>query len=90
VINLNWDSNFKNSYKKRIRNRPILKNKFWDALEIFSHNPFDSRLATHKLTGKLDGFWSFSVDDNCRVIFKFYDKDKTVLLIDIGSHKEVY
>lgn len=90
MINLAWDSSFKSSYKKRIRNHPKLKKNFWEALELFSNNPFDSSLKTHKLTGKLNGLWAFSVAFDCRVIFKFYDNNKTALLIDIGSHDEVY
>jgi len=44
---------------------------------------------THKLSGKLRGLWAFSCDYDCRVIFKFINKEN-VLLIDIGSHDEVY
>jgi len=28
------------------------KNRFWDAKELFSKEPFNSRLRTHKLTGE--------------------------------------
>ncbi len=58
-------------------------------MRLFSQNPFDRRLRAHKLTGKLEGLWAFSVTYDCRVIFKFLDKDE-VLLVDIGSHDEVY
>lgn len=90
MIDIIWDSGFKNSYKKRIRNHPYLKRRFWEALELFTHNPFDEGLKTHRLTGKLDGSWAFSVASDCRVLFKFYDNNRTVLMIDIGSHEEVY
>lgn len=90
MIELTWDSNFKRSYKERIRNNPRLKKKFWDTMEMFSLNPFDSGLRTHKLSGKLNGLWAFSVANDCRVIFKFYDDNESVLLIDIGTHEEVY
>jgi len=56
---------------------------------MFAKDPFQSRLRTHKLTGKLDGLWAFSVSYDCRVIFKFLSK-KEILLIDIGGHDEVY
>ena len=54
-----------------------------------TRNPFDARLRTHKLTGKLEGLWAFSVDYGCRVIFNFL-KEGEVLLIDVGGHDEVY
>jgi len=56
---------------------------------MFSENPFNVKLKTHKLSGTLKDCWAFSVDYNFRIIFKFIDKNK-VLLIDIGSHDEVY
>ena len=90
MINLVWDSAFKHSYKKRIKPDAILKEKFWDSLELFSRSPFDSHLKTHKLTGKLNGLWAFSIAYDCRVVFNFFDNKKSALLIDIGTHDEVY
>ncbi len=90
MTKLVWDASFKRSYKKRVGNNTQLKKKFWNALELFSDNPFDSRLKTHKLTGKLDGLWALSVDYDCRIVFKFLKTPDEVLLIDIGSHDEVY
>ena len=90
MTNLIWDASFKRSYKKRISNDILLKTKFWNAINLFATNPFDARLKTHKLTGKLSGLWAFSVAYDCRIVFKFLDENKTALLIDIGSHDEVY
>jgi len=56
---------------------------------LFSKNLFNPKLRTHKLTGRLEGLWAFSVAYDCRVIFRFLTKDE-VLLIDIGGHDEVY
>jgi addiction module RelE/StbE family toxin len=89
VIKITWDPGFKRIYKKKIKNNQELKKRFWDVMELFSKNPFDPRLRTHKLTGRLDGLWALSVAFDCRVIFKFLGKDE-VLLIDIGGHDEVY
>jgi addiction module RelE/StbE family toxin len=89
LINIVWDQGFKRTYKKKIKNNKDLNQKFWSAIKIFSKNPFDPRLRTHKLTGKLEGLWAFSCSFDCRVIFKFLGKDE-ILLIDIGSHNEVY
>ena len=58
-------------------------------MKIFLENPFFPQLRIHKLSGKLVGQWAFSVDDDCRIVFEFVGKDQ-VLLIDVGSHDEVY
>ncbi len=90
MVDLIWDTAFKRSYKKRIKADTVLKENFWNALELFSKSPFDSYLKTHELTGKLNGLWAFSVAYDCRVIFKFFNNNKSALLIDIGTHDEVY
>ncbi len=90
MIELVWDAGFKRSYKKRIGTDMVLKKKFWDAITLFTDQPFDSRLKTHKLSGRLKGLWAFSIAYDCRVVFKFLEEGKTVLLIDIGTHDEVY
>jgi mRNA-degrading endonuclease YafQ of YafQ-DinJ toxin-antitoxin module len=89
MINIVWDQGFKRVYKKKIKQNDELKRRFWDTVKIFSRDPFDQKLKTHKLTGKLQGLWAFSVDYNCRVIFRFLGKND-VLLVDIGGHDEVY
>lgn len=89
MIKITWDQGFKRVYKKKIKNNEKLKKKFWDTIELFSKDSFDHRLRTHKLTGKLEGLWAYSCSSDCRVIFKFIGKGE-VLLVDIGSHDEVY
>ena len=89
MIRAAWDEGFKRSYKKRVRNNSILKKKFWEKMSAFLENPFFPLLRTHKLSGKLAGQWAFSVDDDCRIVFEFIGENR-VLLIDVGSHDEVY
>ena len=52
---------------------------------IFMADPFDNRLKTHKLKGKLKDYCSYSVDYQHRIIFRFMDRE-TVLYLDIGKH----
>jgi addiction module RelE/StbE family toxin len=89
VIEAVWDQGFKRSYRKRIHRHPQLNRQFREKMEVFLQEPFDSQLRTHKLSGKLKGTWAFSINDEYRVIFEFINKQK-VLLIDFGTHDEVY
>jgi len=89
MIDLVWDAGFKRSYKKRMGGDAALRKKFWNSIDLFCHDPFDTGLKTHKLTGKLKELWAFSVAYDCRVVFIFLN-EKTVLLVDIGTHDEVY
>jgi len=90
MIQLVWDAGFKRAFKKRISQDPLLKQRFWDALELFVSDPFTHELRTHPLTGRLHGYHAFSVDFDCRVVFLFLKGQTKVLLIDIGTHDEVY
>ena len=74
-------SQFKKSYKKLPN---FIKKKAEQKDKIFRQQPFDSVLVTHKPSGKLKKFWSYSVDKNYLVLFRFENKniariDKTLL-----------
>lgn len=53
--------------------------------KIFKENPFDTRLKSHKLRGKLKNFYSFSVAYKWRIVFHF-EKGDTVGFDIIGTH----
>ena len=55
-------------------------------LRAFQKDPFESQLKTHKLHGKLDGYWAFSVDYRIRILFEFAT-DNAVVFHSIGDHK---
>jgi len=84
-----FSSSFKRAFKRKIKGNAVLEARFWERLEIFQNNPFDQRLRTHKLSGRLKDLWSFSIEYDLRVVFSFLEGDR-VLLVDIGSHEEVY
>lgn len=52
---------------------------------LFRKNPFDFRLKTHKLGGRLKDFWAFSIDYQYRIIFEF-GKNDAVHFHSVGNH----
>lgn len=56
---------------------------------IFSINPFHPSLKTEKLQPKNKEIWSFRIDKNYRVLFRFIDKNK-VLFLTVGPHDWIY
>ncbi len=76
-------------FSKKIKGKSKLEAKFWDRVEVFTQNPYDEKLRTHKLSGKLKELWSFSVEYDVRVVFYFVSDSKAIF-IDIGKHDEVY
>ena len=53
---------------------------------IFRNDPFDPKLKTHKLKGKLKGFLSFSIDQKYRIIFELSKDGKSVYFHSVGDH----
>ena len=56
--------------------------------KMFRRNPFNPQLKTHRLTGKLKEYYSFSIDYQYRIIFEFIGRD-TVWFHSVGTH-EIY
>ena len=64
-----------------------VKNLAEEREKIFRKNPFDSRLKTHKLHGKLSSFLAFSINYEYRIIFDFLDKKKNIVrFYSVGRH----
>jgi hypothetical protein len=59
VIQVAFAPSFKRSNRKRVQGSTLEK-RFWERLDWFVTNPFDARLRTHKLSGKLAECWAFS------------------------------
>lgn len=91
MIEIIWDDKFKKIYKKWNKKHQELLNSFKEKMQLFEDDPFHPFLKTHSLSGILTGLWALRINYEYRLIFKFIDKDKKkVLLVDIGTHEEVY
>jgi len=89
MIKIAFSSSFKRAFKRRIAGNVEREERFRTKLESFTNNPFETTLKTHKLSGKLKDYWSFSIEYDLRIIFYFSDNEN-VIFVDIGSHKDIY
>lgn len=89
MVEVAFSSSFNRAFKKRISGNRQLEEKFWERVGVFTNNPHDPSLRTHKLSGKLKGLWSFSVEYDIRVVFSFVGSNRAVFE-DIGNHDAVY
>jgi mRNA-degrading endonuclease YafQ of YafQ-DinJ toxin-antitoxin module len=84
------DKTFKRTFNKyRNSLNDSDRSKLRKRFEIFRENVFDKRLRTPKLKGVLSDYYAFSISYSDRIVFRILD-DGGVLLVDIGSHDEVY
>ncbi len=82
------------SYQKRAKkffakHQEILK-QYEKVLKILCLNPQHPSLRLHKLSGRLAGLSSISINISYRLIVHFVINDDQIIPIDIGSHDEVY
>lgn len=77
-----YSSKFAKEYKKLPLKVKIIAEK---KEKTFKKDPFDSSLKTHKLTGKLKDYYSFSIDYQYRIIFEIVKKD-IIWFHSVGTH----
>jgi len=82
------------SYRKRAKKffsrHSELLTQYEKVLMLLSVNPYHPSLRLHKLSGRLAGLSSISINISYRLIIHFIIKNDLIVPIDIGSHDEVY
>jgi mRNA interferase YafQ len=85
---------FKHSYKKFVRKYSYLQTNIDKAVIELAENPFSPSLSTHKLSGELFELFACKCGYNCRIVFSIekikVETEKTIVLVDIGTHRDVY
>ena len=61
-----------------------------EALSRFQNDRHDPRLADHLLQGKMKGLRSFSAGWDMRVIYREENGFITIIMLDVGTHNQVY
>jgi len=85
---------FERAFRRLVRKNPALQLQIEATLRRMADNLNDPRLKTHHLSGQLAGLHACSVAYDCRIVFAKQKHPKTgaetLLLINIGTHEEVY
>ena len=81
---------FSRRFIKRLKKAPVeVKLQFRERFEIFKNNKFHPLLNNHALGGKYGGCRSINITGNWRAVFKEVTTE-FVLLVDIGTHPQLY
>jgi mRNA-degrading endonuclease YafQ of YafQ-DinJ toxin-antitoxin module len=88
-MEVSFSSSFRRAFKKQVKGKTDLEARFWAKVEMFTSDSFEPSLRTYKLSGRLKGLWSFSLEYNERVP-SYFTIDGNAIFIDIGTHNEVY
>ena len=90
MYRLVWTAAFTRSAERFVQQHPELRAKLAAVLHDLESDPFQPQLKYHFLSGKLKGFQAVSVTYSYRIILTLEIADKEIILLDIGSHDEVY
>ena len=82
------------SYRKKVikffKKHKDIYPQYKKTIELLQHNPHHPSLRIHKLQGKMDKFSSISINMKYRIVVDFIIIDEVIILVDIGSHDDVY
>jgi len=76
--------------RKFFKKHPDLKKPFAEVVEDLRQDPFQPHLELHALGGKLEGCYAVSLTYGYRITLTLMVTEKEIILLDIGSHDEVY
>lgn len=77
---------YKPSFIRQLKKLPLaLQDEAKEKISLFKENPEHPFLKTHKLKGRLAGYYSFSVNYTYRIIFKYLTENQVTLLA-VGNH----
>jgi mRNA-degrading endonuclease YafQ of YafQ-DinJ toxin-antitoxin module len=76
--------------RKFLKKHPDLRERFAQVVDDLRLDPFAPHLAYHRLGGKLKDFQAVSITYDYRIILTLEVTEREVILLDIGSHDEVY
>jgi len=82
------------SYLKRvakfIKRHPELIPQYEKTLKLLELNPYHPSLRLHRLQGPLRDLHSVSINISYRITLEFLLEDGRIILVNVGSHDEVY
>ena len=85
---------FTESYTRRaikfLCRHPNLKTQYQRTLELLELDPSHPSLRLHKLKGGFSDLYSVSINYAYRITLEFLVEGKHILLVNVGSHDEVY
>jgi mRNA-degrading endonuclease YafQ of YafQ-DinJ toxin-antitoxin module len=85
---------YTNSYLKRAakfaKRHPELLPQYEKTLKLLELNPSHPSLRLHRLGGHLQDLHAVSINISYRITLEFLVEDGKIILVNIGSHDEVY
>ena len=85
---------FKRVFRKFVKRNKKLQLHIEETLGYMQKDVFAPHLGSHKLSGELTGLYACICGYDCRIVFSVEQNEKmnneVIVLLDIGTHDEVY
>ena len=85
---------FTEGYNKRaskwLGKHTAVRDQYLKTLQLMELNINHPSLRLHKLSGRLNGLSSVSINVSYRITLELIIQDKDIIMINIGAHDEVY
>lgn len=76
--------------RRFIKRHPDLLERYHKTLALLEQDPFQPSLRLHALQGALAGLHAVSINLQYRITLELEVREHEILLVNIGSHGEVY
>lgn len=90
MYKLIWSARFRRSAERFAKRPPDLRARFASVLRDLEQDPFQPHLKLHNLSGQLKGAQAVSLTYDYRITLTVMITEKEIILLDVGSHDEVY
>jgi mRNA-degrading endonuclease YafQ of YafQ-DinJ toxin-antitoxin module len=91
---MTWQLIFTEQYNKRaakfLKRHPDVQTQYAKTLELLMLNPHHPSLRLHRLSGRLEGLQSISINLKYRITIEMIITDSEIVLINVGDHDVVY
>lgn len=89
-FNLVYTDSYLKRAKKFAKQHPELREQYRKCLLLIEGNPYHPSLRLHSLQGKLNGLHSVSINLSYRITIEMMIAANDIVLVNVGSHEEVY
>jgi mRNA-degrading endonuclease YafQ of YafQ-DinJ toxin-antitoxin module len=90
MFKITRDDKFIKTTTKFLKKHPDLVNKFKQTVQKLENDPFEPSLKLHKLQGNLEKFYAVRLTYEYRIVLILQIVDGQIILVDIGTHDDVY
>jgi len=91
---MTWQLIFTDQYNRRaakfLKRQPNVETLYVKTLELLELNPHHPSLRLHRLSGKLEGLQSISINLKYRITIEIIITESDIVLINVGDHDAVY